>query len=85
MYVFAVQFARRHVFNAFWKTHNLYPILYILMILHGIGHLIQEPIFYYFLLGPCVLFTVDMLVSVNRKKIEISVIKAELLPSGNYI
>lgn len=82
MYVFAVQFARRHVFNAFWKTHNLYPVMYILMILHGIGHLLQPPMFYYFFLGPCVLFTIDMLMSVSRKKIEISVVKAELLPSG---
>ncbi|GFT66944.1 hypothetical protein NPIL_295941 [Nephila pilipes] len=82
MYVFAIQFARRHVFNAFWKTHNLYPILYILIILHGIGQLIQEPIFYYYFLGPCVLFTIDRLISVSRKKVEIPVIKAELLPSG---
>ncbi|XP_035207728.1 dual oxidase 2-like isoform X3 [Stegodyphus dumicola] len=82
MYVFAIQFARRHVFNAFWKTHNLYPLLYILMILHGIGHLIQPPIFYYYFLGPCVLFVLDRLISVSRKKVEISVLKAELLPSG---
>lgn len=82
MFVFAAQFARRHVFNAFWKTHNLYPLMYILMILHGIGHVLQPPMFYYFFLGPCVLFTLDMLVSVSRKKIEISVVKAELLPSG---
>ncbi|GBM06687.1 Dual oxidase 2 [Araneus ventricosus] len=82
MYVFAIQFARRHVFDAFWKTHNLYPILYILCILHGIGQLIQEPLFYYFFLGPCVLFCIDRLISVSRKKVEIPVIKAELLPSG---
>ncbi|CAL1297932.1 unnamed protein product [Larinioides sclopetarius] len=82
MYVFAIQFARRHVFNAFWKTHNLYPILYILGILHGIGQLIQEPLFYYFFLGPCVLFCIDRLISISRKKVEIPVIKAELLPSG---
>lgn len=80
-----MQFARRYVFNAFWKTHNLYPVLYILMILHGIGGLLQEPMFYYFFLAPCILFTLDMLVSVSRKKIEISVVKAELLPSGNLI
>ncbi|XP_054706944.1 dual oxidase 2-like [Uloborus diversus] len=82
MYVFAVQFSRRHVFNAFWKTHNLYPVLYILMILHGIGFVIQGPIFYHYLLFPCVLFTVDMLISVSRKKTEIPVVKAELLPSA---
>ncbi|KAG8180699.1 hypothetical protein JTE90_005796 [Oedothorax gibbosus] len=82
MYIFAIQFARRHVFNAFWKTHNLYPVVYILMILHGMGQLIQEPIFYYFFLGPCTLFTIDRLISVSRKTIEIPVVKAELLPSG---
>lgn len=82
MYVFAIQFARRHVFNTFWETHNLYPVVYILMILHGMGQLIQEPIFYYFFLGPCTLFTIDRLISVSRKKIEIPVVKAELLPSG---
>ncbi|XP_023217441.1 dual oxidase 2-like [Centruroides sculpturatus] len=82
MYVFAIQYSRRHVFDAFWLTHNLYPVLYILMVLHGLGRLVQDPIFYYFFLGPCVLFTVDKLISVNRKKIEIAVIRAELLPSG---
>ncbi|XP_071039639.1 dual oxidase 2 [Parasteatoda tepidariorum] len=82
MYVFAIQFARRHVFNAFWKTHNLYPILYILMFLHGMGHLIQGPIFYHYFLFPCVLFTIDRLISISRKTVEIPVVKAELLPSG---
>lgn len=82
MYVFAVQYSRRHVFNAFWKTHNLYPILYLLMILHGMGGVLQRPIFYYYLLGPCVLFVLDRLISVSRKNVEISVVKAELLPSG---
>lgn len=82
IYVFAMQYSRRHVFNAFWLTHNLYPVLYVLTVLHGSGDLIQPPIFHFFFLGPCVLFTLDRLVSVSRKKVEISVVKAELLPSG---
>ncbi|CAN8011196.1 unnamed protein product, partial [Ixodes pacificus] len=81
MYVFATPYARRHVFNAFWNTHNLYPVFYILMILHGLGRLVQPPIFYYFLLGPLVLYVIDRLVSLSRKKVEISVIRAEHLPS----
>ncbi|CAN7939038.1 unnamed protein product, partial [Ixodes hexagonus] len=81
MYVFATPYARRHVFNAFWNTHNLYPVFYILMILHGLGRLVQPPIFYYFLLGPLVLYVLDRLVSLSRKKVEISVIRAEHLPS----
>ena len=42
----------------------------------------QEPFFHYFFLGPCVLFALDRLISASRKKVEIAVIKAELLPSG---
>jgi dual oxidase len=44
--------------------------------------LLQEPFFHYFFLGPCVLFVLDMVVSLSRKTVEIPVVKAELLPSG---
>ncbi|ELU01203.1 hypothetical protein CAPTEDRAFT_159209 [Capitella teleta] len=81
IYVFAVQYARRHTFKAFWFTHNTYPIFFILMILHGAGRLVQPPFTHLFILGPVVLFTLDRLVSINRKKVEIAVITAELLPS----
>ncbi|PNF15893.1 Dual oxidase 2 [Cryptotermes secundus] len=81
MFIFALPLARRRLYNAFWYTHSLYPVFYLLMILHGAGRLIQPPYFYYFFLGPCVLFTVDRLISVRRKKVEIPVLKAELLPS----
>lgn len=43
---------------------------------------LQEPFFHYFFLGPCVLFVLDTLVSMSRKKVKIPVLKAELLPSG---
>lgn len=82
MFIFALPFARRQLYNAFWYTHSLYPVFYLLMILHGAGRLIQPPFFYYFFLGPCVLFTVDRLISVRRKKVEIPVVRAELLPSN---
>ncbi|KAK3606296.1 hypothetical protein CHS0354_037972 [Potamilus streckersoni] len=81
MYVFALPYARRHVFRAFWVTHTLYILLYVLLILHGSGRLVQDPLTHYFLLGPLVLFVLDKLVSINRKKIPIRVNKVELLPS----
>jgi len=52
------------------------------MIMHGSGNLVQPPFFYYFFLPPVILFTLDKLVSVSRKKAEITVVKAELLPSN---
>ena len=42
----------------------------------------QPPFFHYFFLGPVLLYTIDKLISISRKKVEISIIKAELLPSG---
>ena len=82
MFVFATQYSRRHAFRLFWLTHQLFVVFFILMIVHGSGRLIQESSLYYYLLGPAVLFTLDKIVSIGRRKIEIPVIKAELLPSG---
>ena len=84
MYVFAMPYARRHVFRAFWFTHSFYIFLYIFLIMHGTGRLVQAPITHLYLLGPLVLFVLDKLVSLSRKKVEINVKKAELLPSGTY-
>ncbi|XP_064609284.1 dual oxidase 2-like [Liolophura sinensis] len=81
MYVFASQYARRHVFKAFWFTHSFYVLLYIFMVLHGSGRLVQDPLFHYFFLGPAILFTLDKIVSFSMKKVELSVVRAELLPS----
>ncbi|KAK3606293.1 hypothetical protein CHS0354_037969 [Potamilus streckersoni] len=81
MYVFALPYARRHVFKAFWVTHTLYMLLYTLLILHGSGRLVQAPLTHYYLLGPLVLFVLDKLVSMSRKKIPILVKKVDLLPS----
>ncbi|XP_069137726.1 dual oxidase 2-like isoform X3 [Argopecten irradians] len=81
MYVFAIPYARRNLFNAFWFTHNFYILLYIFMVLHGSGRLVQNPLFQNFLYGPLVIYVFDKLVSVSRKKREVSVIQADLLPS----
>ena len=56
--------------------------MYILTFLHGSGNLLQRSFFYYFFLGPGILFALDKLVSISRKKVDIAVVKAELLPSG---
>lgn len=81
MYVFAMPYARRNLFSAFWFTHNFYIFLYIFMILHGSGRLVQSPLTQNFLIGPLVIYVIDKLISFSRKKVEISVQKAELLPS----
>lgn len=42
----------------------------------------QEPFFFYFFLGPLILFTIDKLISVSRKKVVIPVLGAVILPSN---
>ncbi|XP_066132664.1 dual oxidase 2 isoform X1 [Saccopteryx bilineata] len=82
MYVFASHHFRRRSFRGFWLTHHLYILLYILLIIHGSFGLIQLPRFHIFFLVPALIYGGDKLVSLSRKKVEISVVKAELLPSG---
>ncbi|XP_078479863.1 dual oxidase 1-like [Lampetra planeri] len=82
IYIFSSQFSRSKSFNAFWWCHQLYVLLYILIILHGSGGLVQTPFFYKYLLPPALIFLGDRLISLSRRKVEITVVKAELLPSG---
>ncbi|XP_064595545.1 dual oxidase 2-like [Liolophura sinensis] len=81
IYTFATQYARRNLFLAFWTTHSTYIVLYIFMVMHGSGRLVQPPLFQNFFLGPIILYTLDKMVSFSRKKVEIQVLKAEHLPS----
>ncbi|XP_060115958.1 dual oxidase 2 [Heteronotia binoei] len=82
MYVFATHYFRRISFQGFWITHHLYVVLYVLVIVHGSFALIQQPRFHIYFLVPALIYGADKLVSLSRKKVEISVVKAELLPSG---
>ncbi|PNI75106.1 DUOX2 isoform 2 [Pan troglodytes] len=82
MYVFASHHFRRRSFRGFWLTHHLYILLYALLIIHGSYALIQLPTFHIYFLVPAIIYGGDKLVSLSRKKVEISVVKAELLPSG---
>ncbi|XP_027424522.2 dual oxidase 2 [Zalophus californianus] len=82
MYVFASHHFRRRSFRGFWLTHHLYILLYVLLIIHGSFGLIQLPRFHIFFLVPALIYVGDKLVSLSRKKVEISVVNAELLPSG---
>uniref|UniRef100_A0A8C7NTF0 NAD(P)H oxidase (H2O2-forming) n=1 Tax=Oncorhynchus mykiss TaxID=8022 RepID=A0A8C7NTF0_ONCMY len=81
MYVFATQYFRRISFRGFWLTHYLYVVVYILVIIHGSFALLQEPRFHIYLIPPGLLFLLDKLISLNRKKVEIPVVNATLLPS----
>ncbi|XP_021263300.1 dual oxidase 2 [Numida meleagris] len=82
MYVFATHHFRHVSFQAFWITHHLYVLLYVLVIIHGSYALIQQPRFHIFFIIPALIYGADKLLSLSRKKVELNVVKAELLPSG---
>ncbi|XP_010190709.1 PREDICTED: dual oxidase 1-like, partial [Mesitornis unicolor] len=82
MYVFATHHFRRVSFQGFWITHHLYVLLYVLVIIHGSYALIQQPRFHVYFIIPALIYSADKLLSLSRKKVEIGVVKAELLPSG---
>ena len=82
IYLFALPFARRINFKVFWYTHNLYPLLIFLMLLHGAAQLVQQPIFWLYVSGPLCLFVADKLLSYSRQSRVIQVVNAEILPAG---
>ena len=81
IFVFATQYARRYTYQAFWVTHHFYFAFYILMFLHGSGRLVQDPLFGNFFLGPGIIYAIDQIISVSRRKQELAVIRADILPS----
>ncbi|KAI5100464.1 dual oxidase 1 isoform X2, partial [Silurus meridionalis] len=82
IYVFASHYFRRISFRGFWITHYFYVLIYVLTVIHGSFALLQQPRFYIYLIPPALLFLLDKLISLSRKKVEIPVVNAELLPSG---
>ena len=82
LFTFATPLARRHAYRIFWLTHQSYPLFYALLLLHGSGQFVQPPLFLNFLIGPLLLFAYDKFVTFSRTAAEITVLEADLLPSG---
>ncbi|KAK0181298.1 hypothetical protein PV327_003591 [Microctonus hyperodae] len=81
IFMCSMPIVRQKIYSWFAFGHSMYPIFYVLTLLHGSGRLIQGPSFHYFLLGPATLFAIDKIFTVTRKRIAIPLIKADLLPS----
>lgn len=68
--VFAHPTIRKKAYNFFWATHNLYIILYILCLIHGLARLTGAPRFWIFFIGPGTIYILDkVLVARNLKQI----------------
>jgi predicted ferric reductase len=82
IFVFASPWSRRFDFNLFWTTHQLYVLFYALLIAHGAAHLVQQPIFWQYFIGPLFLYTIDKLVTLATSSHKLEVKEAQILPAG---
>ena len=66
-YSFAMPIVQARGKAYFKAVHtSLYPVIMLLIVLHGAGMLVQEPQFYYFFIGPAILFLIDRLIQISH-------------------
>lgn len=44
----------------------------------------QSSLFFMYVTGPVAIFAIDKLITIRRRKLELAIVSAELLPSGDY-
>jgi dual oxidase len=66
-YSFAMPIVQSRGKAYFKAVHTtLYPVIMLLIILHGAGMLVQEPQFYIYFLPPAILFMIDRLIQISH-------------------
>ncbi|XP_076336211.1 dual oxidase 2-like isoform X3 [Tachypleus tridentatus] len=81
IYLFTTKYACYCHPDFFWSSRSLYVLVYILLNLHGLGRVFENPAFYCFFLLPCILFILNTLINITRKITEVFVIHAKPLSS----
>lgn len=81
VFIFAHPLVRKRAFNFFWMTHQLYVLLYILSLLHGLGRLTAAPRFWLFLVVPGFIYTVDKISTLRTRYMQLDILETVLLPS----
>ncbi|XP_067143803.1 dual oxidase-like isoform X2 [Centruroides vittatus] len=81
MFVFSHPYIRQKAYSYFWSTHSLYVIFFVLCLIHGLARITGSPRFWMFVIGPAIIFTIDKIVSLYTKYMELDILETELLPS----
>ncbi|KAB7496237.1 Dual oxidase [Armadillidium nasatum] len=81
IFIFAHPVIRQKAYKFFWKTHQLYVILYIVTLLHGLARLTGPPRFWIFFVIPGIIYTLDKIISIRTRYMQLDIIETELLPS----
>lgn len=75
----------RQAYHAFRVTHMLNILLYFLTIAHGLPKLLDSPKFFYYVVGPGVIFIIDRIIGMRQQYKSLRISKAEIYPSGKRI
>jgi len=67
IFIFSQLRIREGAHRAFELVHFLTYVVYILTVLHGSLGLIQRPEFYWYILGPAILYVLDKIISLSRR------------------
>ncbi|UYV75196.1 bli-3 [Cordylochernes scorpioides] len=81
LFIFAHPWVRQKAYSYFWTTHSLYILIYVLCLVHGLAKLTGSPRFWMFFVGPAIIYTLDKVVSLQTKYMELEILETELLPS----
>lgn len=60
---------------------QLYVLLYILSLLHGLAKITAAPAFWFYFVIPGIVFTIDKIVTLRTRYIALDILETELLPS----
>jgi len=60
----------------------LYPLFFLLLSLHGLQALLQEPKFIFYLIGPGIIFLIDKTIELRRSYVEVPLKEFDLLQSS---
>merc|ERR1719461_1540240 len=71
IFVFAFTKVREKAYRFFWLTHQLYVLLYLLNLVHGLARITQAPRFWIFFIVPGLLFILDKVISLRRSYMEL--------------
>jgi dual oxidase len=81
IFVFSHPVVRKKAYNYFWAVHQLYVLLYVFALLHGLGRLTAAPRFWLFLVVPGIIFVIDKIATLRTRYMQLDILETELLPS----
>lgn len=81
IFIFAHPRVRKKAFNYFWMVHQLYVVLYLLSLVHGLARITGEPRFWIFVVLPGLIYTFDKVITLRTRYMELDILETELLPS----